>query len=209
MAGTMSQADLIADLKHSLHDSAAVFNATADADFVRFLKQALPDMVWKRAITRLGQVSLMVGEPRYALTDYPDFAAYKTHLWEKPAAYPTAWEPGYPGAVPRVNAIQDSGAYWLVFDPTPSSQHIALRGATFKFYYFALHEIGTAAVDTTVVPNDRGLLILRAQAEAMLELTLRNMAKPVQMRDGISGTPRNSTPAALHEALLRMFQEAR
>lgn len=209
MAGTMSQADLVADLKHSLHDSAAVFNAAADADFVRFLKQALPDMGWKRAITRLGQVSLVVGEPRYSLSAYTDFVAYKTHLWEKPAAYPNAWEPGYPGAVPRVTAVQDSGAYWLVFDPTPSSQHIALRGATFKFYYFAAHEIGATAADTTVVLNDRGLLILRAQAEAMLELTLRNMAKPVQMRDGISGTPRNSTPAALHEQLLRMFQEAR
>ena len=48
-----------------------------------------------------------------------------------------------------------------------------------------------------------------SQAEAMLELTLRNAAKPVQLRDGLSGTPRNSTPAALHATLLAMFAEAR
>lgn len=209
MAGTMSQADLVADLKRSLHDSAAIFDAAADADFIRFLTLALPDMGWKRAITRLGQVTLTEDEPRYSLAAYPDFANYKTHLWEKPAAYPQAWEPGYPGSVPRIKADKDGTAAWLTFDPAPSAQHIALRGTTFKFYYFGLHVIGAAAVDTTVAPVDRGLLLLRAQAEAMLELTMRNMAKPVQLRDGLSGTPRNSTPAALHDTLLKLFQEAR
>lgn len=209
MAGTMTQADLVADLKHSLHDSAAIFDAAADADFVRFLTQALPDMGWKRPITRLGQVSLTVDEPRYSLSAYTDFYNYKTYLWEKNAAYPNAWEPGYPGALPRVTVDKDGTAAWLVFDPAPSAAHVANRGATFKFYYFALQVIGTTATDTTVAPVDRGLLILRAQAEAMLELTMRNMAKPVQLRDGLSGTPRNSTPAALYDALLKLFQEAR
>jgi hypothetical protein len=31
----------------------------------------------------------------------------------------------------------------------------------------------------------------------------------VQMRDGLSGTPRNSTPAALHELLMKLFRETR
>jgi hypothetical protein len=213
MAGTMSMADLVADFKRSLHDSVNVFadnpGAALDADFERLLRLALVDMSWKRSITRLGQVTLVADEPRYSLAEYPDFATYKTHLWEKPAAYPNAWEPGYPGAVPRVTAGRDGSVSWLLFDPAPSSQHIALRGETFKFYYFGQHVIDTLAANTTVAAADRGLLILRAQAEAMLELTLRNMAKPVQLRDGISGTPRNSTPAALHETLLRMFQEAK
>jgi len=209
MAGTMTQADLVADLKRSLHDSAAIFDAAADADFIRFLTLALPDMGWKRPITRLGQVTLTEGEPRYSLAAYPDFANYKIHLWEKSAVYPNAWEPGYPGALPRVAGTHDGTAAWLTFDPPPSAQHIALRGSTFKFYYFGLHVIGVLEAATTVAPVDRGLLLLRAQVEAMLELALRNMAKPVQLRDGLSGTPRNSTPAALHEVLLRIFQEAR
>ena len=212
MAGTMSMLDLVADLKRSLHDSANVFANNPDkqdADFERFLKQALPDMGWKRSLTRLGQVTLTAGEGRYCLAAYPDFGNYKTHLWEKSSTYPNAWEPGYPGALPRVTSVRDETTAWLVFDPAPSSQHISLRGSVFRFYYFGQHVIGEDAQDTTVALVDRGLLILRAQAEAMLELAMRNSTKPVQLRDGISGTPRNSTPSALHEQLLRMFQESR
>lgn len=209
MAGTMSQADLVADLKRSLHDGATVFDAAADADFIRFLTQALPDMGWKRPVTKLGQITLTADEPRYSLAALTDFANYKTYVWDKPSAYPNVWEPGYPGAVPRVVGSRDGATSWLAFDPPPSARHIALRGDTFKFYYFALHVMGALAADTTVAPLDRGLLLLRAQAEAMLEMTLRNMGKPVQLRDGLSGTPRNSTPAALYEALLKLFQEAR
>lgn len=209
MAGTMSQVDLVADLKRSLHDSAAVFNAALDADFVRFLNQALPDMGWKRPVTKLGQVTLSAGVADYSLADYTDLQNYKTHLWEPSGVAPQPWEPGYPGAVPRVHAYKGATGWSLGFEPAPSSAHIAVRGSVFKFYYFAKHAIGTNAVDTTVTVLDRGLLLLRAQAEAMLELTLRNVAKPVQLRDGLSGTPRNSTPRALYEALLAQFMEAR
>lgn len=209
MAGTMSQADLVADLKRSLHDSASVFDAADDADFVRFLKQALPDMGWKRPITRLGQVTLTAGEAGYSLAAYPDFQHYKAHLWEANGPLPQPWEPGYPGAVPRVRGYRDVAGWFVGFEPAPSAAHIAVRGSLFKFYYFGLHAVGEDAEDTTVAPSDRGLLILRAQAEAMLELTLRNAGKPVQLRDGLSGTPRNSTPRALYEALIAAFVEAK
>ena len=209
MAGSMSQVDLVDDLKRSLHDCAGVFNAPEQADFVRFLKQALPDMGWKRPRTLLGQVTLSANEPRFSLVDLPDFHAYKMHVWQTGAYCPQAWEPGYAGALPRVGSHKDSAGYWLDFQPAPSAAHIALRGSAFKFYYFASHGISTVGADTTVALVDRPLLLLRAQAEAMLELTLRNAAKPVQLRDGLSGTPRNSTPAALHATLLAMFAEAR
>lgn len=208
MAG-MALDDLVADLKRSLHDSAAVFDAPDDEDFVRFLNQALPDMGWKRSRTLVGQVLLVAGTPSYSLADYTDFYSYKTHLWEPVAGRLQAWEPGYPGAVPRISSYRDGTGHWLGFEPAPSAEHIALRGAVCKFYYMANHSIGSVAVATTVAPQDRGLLLLRAQAEAMLELTLRNVAKPVQLRDGLSGTPRNSTPRALFDALLTQFMEAR
>lgn len=209
MPGTMSLVDLVADLKRSLHDSAGIFNAALDADFVRFLTQALPDMGWKRARTQLGQVTLVAGEANYSLVEITDFYNYKMHLWDKGASYPQAWEPGYPGALPRVSSYKDGTGSWLAFSPAPSAAHIAQRGSAFKFYYFGQHAIGAAAADTTVHAVDRGLLLLRAQAEAMLELNLRNIAKPVQLRDGLSGTPRNSTPRALYDALLKHFLEAR
>ena len=208
MAGTMSLEDLVADLKRSLHDSASVFDAALDADFERFLRQALPDMGWKRARTLVGQVTLVSGQANYSLAELPDFYSYKTHLWE-PSTRMQPWEPGYPGAVPRVSGFKDGSGSWLAFEPAPSAAHIILRGSEFTFYYFGQHSLGAAAEDTTIAAADRGLLLLRAQAEAMLELSLRNVAKPVQLRDGLSGTPRNSTPRALFDALLSAFAEAR
>ena len=77
------------------------------------------------------------------------------------------------------------------------------------FYYFGVHAIGSAAVDTTVSAPDRALLLLRAQAEAMRELAMRNVVKPQQMRDGYTSMPRNGTPAALFESLLAEFKGAR
>lgn len=208
MAGSMSLADLAADLRASLGDTAELFDAAEDADFKRLLTLALPDMAVKRPRTRLGQVLLQAGEGRYSLAALPDFLDYKSHIWDAAACRPQPWEPGYPGAVPRV-AAQREDMPWLAFDPAPSAAHIALRGSTFRFYYLARHVLGEDASGTTVSADDRGLLLLRAQAEALRTVTLHQANKPVAMRDGLSGTPRNSTPAALHEMLLRLFWEAR
>ncbi|MDH4451364.1 MAG: hypothetical protein QE265_12370 [Rhodoferax sp.] len=209
MAGTMALPDLVADLKRSLHDSADVFDAADDADFVRFLKQALPDMGWKRPLTQVGQVVLTAGQADYSLAAIPDFGNYKTNLWGLVGCSPQPWEPGYPGAAPRVKSYKNAAGHWLGFDPAPSAAHIAVRGSVFKFYYFGLHGLADVAAASTVALADRGLLLMRAQAEAMMELALRNMSKPVQLRDGLSGTPRNSTPRALYDALIAAFMEAR
>lgn len=208
MAGGMSMADLVADLKTTLHDSAAVFKAPADADFQRFLRAALPDMGTKRPVTRKASVTLEADTARYAVP-VADFAAYKTDLWADATRLPKPWESSWPGPVPRVTATWDGAAWWLDFEAAPTPKHLAVFGRLFQFWYFGLHEVGADAATTTVAVADRGLLLLRAQVEAMRELALRNAAKPVQLRDGLSGVARNSTPAALHEVLLRLFWEAR
>lgn len=208
MPGTMSEADLVADLKASLFDAKAVFTTPADGDFKRFLAQALPDMQFKRPVTRLGSITLVAGEGRYAVVE-ADFAAFKTDLWRDPSRVPKPWEPTYPGALPRICAMREVDAWFIQLDPAPAAAHLAALGDTFKFYYFAAHAIGADAANTTVNPQDRGLLLLRAQAEAMLAVGMRNAGKPVQLRDGLSGTPRNSTPAALHELLMKIFKETR
>lgn len=209
MPGTMSEADLVADLKASLHDTADVFDSTDDAAFKRFLVQALPDMLYKRAVTRLGQVALVAGQDSYSLSAYPDFGIFKTHDWNTGHCTPKPWEPGYPGAVPRVSAQRDLDARYLVFSPAPTATQISVWGSAIKFWYLALHSIDTDAANTTVAPTDRGLLLLRAQVEAMRELAIHQSNKPVSMRDGLSGTPRNSTPAALHRELLNLFEASR
>jgi hypothetical protein len=204
----MALADLVADLKTSLHDSAAVFKAADDADFKRFLAQALPDMQFKRPVSRLASVSLQADLSRYAMP-VDDFAAFKVCEWADPRRAPKPWEPRYPGAVPRIATEWDGAAWWVVLDPAPTLALLACYGTELRFWYFARHVLGATAVETTVNELDRGLLLLRAQVEAMKELAIRNASKPVQLRDGMSGTPRNSTPAALAEQLMQQFREAR
>jgi hypothetical protein len=208
MAGGMSEADLVADLKASLFDTASVFESEQDAVFKRFLAQALPDMGVKRPITRLGTVDLVANQARFEVTA-DDFAQLKVDLWRDASRLPRPWEPGYPGALPRVTAQRDADKWWICLDPAPTALHLSALGSTFKFYYFALHVVAPMEADTTVSMADRGLLLLRAQAEVMLALALRNAGKPVAMRDGLSGVARNSTPAALHEQLLQRFWEQR
>jgi hypothetical protein len=212
MANTMSKADLVASLKSSLHDAAKVFEGSGpavDVEFERFLLQALPDMQHKRPSTRLGSVQLEANFARVPVgAGNPDFAAFKVSNWGDNCTI-KPWEPSYPGILPRVSAEFAQQQWWLAFDKAPTARQIAVHGATFGFWYYASHTLGTLAADTSVNPQDRGLLILRAQVEAMRELSIRNAAKPVQLRDGLSGAPRNSTAAALTDSLMRTFVEAR
>lgn len=211
MPGTMATEDLVLDLQRSLHDNTDVFDAANGGDFERFLRQALGPMAAKRPVTQLGTITLVAGEPRYPLAAYPDCIAYKTHLWGATVGgcCPRPWEPGYPGALPRVSAVRDAaGAMALAFEPAPTVAHIGALGSAFRFWYFAAHRLQEGATPCSVAPSDRGLLLLRAQVEMLLELAIRNAGKPVQLRDGFSGSPRNSTPAALAQALLQIFEAA-
>lgn len=205
MAGGMGLRELVGDLKRSLQDAAEQFNAAGDEDFERFLSVAAVAMQDKRPRTQLGQVAIAAETARVPLT-LPDFHRYKTHVWGSRA--PAPWDPAYPGALPRICAVNEGNAWALVFDPPPTTRHIATYGSTFRFWYFSTHALSLDAAQTTLAPADRPLLLLRAQAEAMRELTMRSVHRPVSLRDGYSGAPRNSTPAALYEALLEEFRAA-
>lgn len=206
MAGSMSAADVVDDLKRSIGDAGSAFNAAADADWLRLLAVALVGMQGKRPRTLLGTLTLTADEPSVLVTQ-SDFVQYKTNVWgTRP---PRPWEPCYPGALPRVQAVNSGTGWALMFDPAPTYKHIAAYGSTFKFWYFGAHSLGATPELTTLPAADRPLLLLRAQAEAMRELSMRNINKPVALRDGYSGTPRNSTPAALYAALLEEWERAK
>jgi hypothetical protein len=206
MAGTMSSADLVADLKASLHDAANVFTAAADADFVRLLNLAAAALGFKRPRRLQGSITLVDGTPDYAA---PAGMLYLiADQWATPSLVPPPWEPTYPGALPRVSLIEQAGAQTLLFSPPPNALHIAALGATYKFIYRAAHSINAVAASTTIQPDDRGLLLLRGQVEALREISIRNSAKPVSMRDGLSGQARNGTPSYLYETMLREYEEA-
>lgn len=207
MAGTMSQADLVTDFKASIKDAATVFAAASDADFKRHLATAALDFARKRPRTLVGALTLVADQPEY---DPPaGFERFKSSLWGiAPAAKAQPWEKTYPGRLPDVRDVELDGDKKLYLDPPPTAGQISTLGSDFRFYYYAAHAIGADAADTTIKASERGLLILRAQAEAMRELAARNVAKPVQMREGMSGQSKNGTPTYLFEQLMREFEAA-
>ena len=204
MPGTMTRADLAADLKVSLQDAAKVFTAANDADFIRHLDAAALDMGRVRPRTLLGTLTLVGDQFNYPAP--ADFLSYKSALWGVARAQP--WEKSYPGRLPDVRTAMNGAVRELHFLPAPTSAQISALGSSFKYYYFAAHSIGTLATDTTIQAGDRGLLLLRAQAEAMKEMSMRNISKPMTMRDGISNGPRNGTPQYLFELLMKLFEGA-
>lgn len=205
MSGTMSQDDLVADLKVSLHDAADVFTAASDADFVRFVGMAALDLGRFRPRTLVGTITLVADVDLYAAP--ADFAAFKSHLWGiSPRAAARPWEKSYPGRLPNVTASEVGGVLSICLSPPPTAFQIGVLGSEFRYYYYARHIVGATATDTTVRQSDRGILLLRAQAEAMKEMSMRNIKKPVQIRDGLASAPRNGTPAALFQALLDEFE---
>lgn len=208
MSGTMTMVDLVADLQASLQDSAQVFNAASGADFRRHLNTAGQAFNRARPRTLVDSVTLIADQADY--TAPANFYQVKSPLWGlMPIASPKPWEKNWPGQLPRLKAVEIGGVRKLYLDPAPTAFQINVLGDEYRFFYYAQHEIHeTDATQTTIVAGDRDLLLLRAQAEAMREMAMRNIKKPVALRDGVGGIPRNGTPAALYEKLLSEFDGA-
>lgn len=203
MPELMSRAELASDLAESLHDAASIFTAEDGGDFRRLLDAAAQDMGRVRPRTLLGMLSLVVDQEAYAAP--ADILMFKSALWGV-GRTSRPWERSWCGYLPNVRLAMNGGVRELHLLPAPTAQQISVLGATYKFYYFAAHIVSANAAQTTISQGDRGLLLLRAQAEAMRELAARNMHKQVSMRDGISGGTRNGTPTYLFETLMHEFE---
>lgn len=206
MAGTMSMADLAADLKASILDAAAMFTAAADADFQRHITKAAEDFGRSRPLVRLGSITVVAEQSEYAAP--ADLVEIKAPLWGiQPKKAPDPWERDYtPPPALRLTVSSDAPpARKLQLDPPPTSTQIGWLGSEYRFYYYAKHVVSATAANTTILAGDRELLLLRGQAEAMRELAIRGVAKPVQLRDGLGVAPRNAHPAALYRSLIDEF----
>lgn len=202
MSSTMSQGDLVGDLKASLQDSAEIFVAANDADFKRHLDLAALDLTRYRPRTLLSEITLIADQGAYPVP--AECWVFKSTLWG--TTRPQPWDKTWTGKLPAAMVVEGSAARELHLTPAPTAAQIAMLGDTYKFYYFAKHVIDPTAALTSVQPSDRGLLLLRAQAEAMKEMAMRNIKKPVAMRDGMSSAPRNGTPSALFDILMKQFE---
>lgn len=208
MPGTMNEADLVADHKAALQDAKNVFTAAGDEDFKRHLRTAALDLGRRRTRTLVGTLALVADQAGYAPLP-ADFVAFKSHLWGiAPRPAPAPWEKGYPGRLPTCRVAEEGGVRKLFLDPAPTAAQISVLGAEFRYYYAAGHAIAADAEQTTVLAGDRQVLLLRAQAEAMREMAMRNIMKPVQLRDGVSSMPKNGLPSYLYEKLMEEFERA-
>ena len=203
MSGSMSLADLISDLKAILTaENAKKFTAPGNADFTRHLEIAALDMGRVRRRTKAATFTVVAGQNNYAAP--ADMISYKQSLWgvnEQGTREP--WESNHPGRLPAMHF--DAGEIYLT--PAPTQHQIGALGTTYQFLYFAGHTIGAMAAGTSVVPADRHLLLIRATAQAMLELTNKGLASSTQLAKGHGvSVSRKSTPTGLYELLMDQFE---
>lgn len=204
MQGTMSRADLVADLQASLQDAASLFTAADSADYIRHLDMAALDLGRHRHRTLLGTLTVIAEQYQYAAP--ADLLVPKSAIWGRTHQMRyRPWDRRFPGTLPRIELVETPDGNKLHLIPAPTADQITQLGGQFDFYYFAGHSIADDAAQTTIASYDRGLLILRAQAEAMAELAMRGVGKAIKPMMGGSGTPRNGTPAALAQQFMDTF----
>ncbi|KAF0812794.1 hypothetical protein IGB42_02637 [Andreprevotia sp. IGB-42] len=202
---TMARADLVADLKASLHDAAEIFASQDDAAFVRLLDAAASDLVRVRPRMRYAGFDLAADQIEPSTYLLPaDFCQFHSPTWGVHHGI-QVWEAHYPGRLPQAIVVDTDQGKAITLIPAVTPCQLQQLGRNYRYRYFGRHEIGDTAAGTSVALADRGLLLLRAQAEAMRELAMRNIFKPVALRDGMSQAPRNGTPAALYQVLLDEF----
>lgn len=200
--GDMTRAGLAASLEKSLMDSASVFGG----EFGRLLDCALEDYSRRRPRVLAGKLQLEPGRITYPCP--ADYRALGAVFWasaQRQTLKP--WQPGFPVRLPRLSVIHTETGRQFMFDVPPTSDQIGCYGAEYPYTYHALHALGDDSGRTTVPEHDRGLLLLRATAEAMREMSMRNVKKPISTQDTIGGQTRTGTPGALFEIFMEAFEK--
>lgn len=181
-------------------------NRHADADApTRHIRVAVADLHRVRPHMCAQLVTLSAGQERYLLND--NAVAFHSASWVARWLGIAPWDRAgvvMPSAVIRHS--EHSRALELL--PAPTSPFLAMVGRLHTLHYYAQHTVGEQPEQTSVAREDRALVILRAQAEAMKEIALANSGKPGTFKGGDASMPRNSTPAAVYRELMAEFERS-
>lgn len=202
----LATADLIADYKHSLFDAVEAFCASDDGDFLRHLRTAARDIAGsKRPRTRLGTLTLAAGVFMYASP--PDLLFPKISRWGVDAQLPMWNAPSTP--LPIIRRVATGVGWQLELSPAPTYEQINAFGSEYPYYYLATYQIPDVG-ESDITGYELSLLLLRAQVEAMRELSVRDSKRLIRLRGGLglSTVSKNLTPSALYDALLSEYREA-
>lgn len=180
-----------------------------DPPLDRHLDQALRALGRYRPRLREGSVALEAGQATYALP--AELVGIVRPLWgraERSCRQP--WSPLYPQNLPWPRVLDGDAGPLLLLDPAPSAGQIGDLGADYRYTYSAHPTLGATAGETTLPDEDEDLLLQRALAESMRDLSVFGVVEPIQFHRGVGSIPANSTPNAVREALLRTwYQEVR
>ena len=187
-------------LTSSMLDSKRMFK---DEDYPRLLRTALAAL---NAVRPLHKVEVLELEAWQALYPCPEdlnsvFACWWGRSYKAHAAI---WADDYPGRLPEWRVLPGAQGRLLQAQPAPSARQIQILGNRCELEYCADHVLTDTAC--TLDSELLDLLHLRAQAEAMRDLAMRNATTSYQLREGIGSVPKNGTPAYLYQELLAEFE---
>lgn len=147
------------------------------------------------------ELSLTAGQSQYAAP--ADAWRFHSAAWTEAYRELDVWQ--RPKRLPQARLRVADGQRIWVFNPVPSSSHLAALGSVYDYQYYAHHSIGDSDADATIELTDKPLFLLRAQAEAMKDIALRNSAKPVEIRASGSVSTVNGPAKSLYEQLMKQF----
>lgn len=202
----MDRATLRDELKASLLNAAEAF--TDPADFDRHLDRAASDLSRRRPLRLTASLTLKANQAAY--TPVPDDLVRPVFTrWANSERIDRPpWAKKHPPPRPRITLVNEGGTRELRVTPVPTATELATFGDTLQYDYEARYTIGESDADTTVKPEDRWLLLLRAQAEAMGELAMKNVDRPVRVGTEGGSQSANATPAGLRERFMKEFLAA-
>ena len=191
----------------SLLDAERTFGDDADemkANYQRHLDVALQALSEARPQIKQTELQLVPFRSTYAAPS--NIRAVHACYWGRThKAVSQPWDDGYMGRLPQWTVyVNTADIRFLRATPVPTASQIQVAGSMCEIEYTTAHVL----TDTECSLNDeeQGLLLLRAQAEAMREIAMKNSTVSYQLREGIGSTPKNGTPAYLYQELLAEFE---
>lgn len=198
---TLKRSDVIQTHCETLRDARNAFTDEGTGPFERHIDRALQDL--PRVRPRLVHATLTL-EAGLSLYDLPaDFIAYNSTPWH--ARWRELVKRHHLPPLPRPAKVQIGSEYRLQIMPAPTASLINQFGSEYSYVYHGQYTLKDDPTQSNVEPNDLHLLLLRAQAEAMRELSNRNTYKPKALGPGPSAAS-NTTPAALYQQYMADFE---
>lgn len=201
----MKRSQLLSTYTASLLDSQRAFS-NENGDYERHIGVGLSELARHSPRHVWAELDLLPAQRAY---DCPTdlISVFATHYGRDEKAQRHPWDADYPSArLPEVSLYHGGdGTRCLQVRPAPSYALMSQLGAVCAYEYTAAHIVTEDVCTLTEV--DVQLVILRAQAEAMRELAMRNSTTPVNVRDGLTNSPQNGTPSYLYTLLMNEFYE--